>query len=777
MKINKLLLRGAKGIKKGLGLDEIEIDFSQFKPGIVAFIGKNGSGKTTIMENLHPYRCLVSRDGSLHTHFFLKDSYRVLEFDYKGKSYESRILIDALTGSSEAYLKCNGVALNDGKLTTYDSEIEKILGTQQLFFSSFFSGQQAKGIAQLKPTERKKLFFELLNLDVYEGYLKSAKEKLNSAELELADVEGQIKALNVDPNDLENLKVELNSHKSNSAGYKMKVEELENRILSTEYQIKTTEYELLQLEESAKKNKELLEKISNIRSKHADEIQKLIEKRDSIEQELWKLNRETKGMEENIKNRPLIEEKLKSIADIECKLKKHKERKEQLRKELDVLQEKENEYQTLYSSKKEEYMKANSKVKEYEIIIKNLKEQQSALILNTKILDNVPCDVLIGQKCRFVSNAYSDKEKLNPLAEKISEYESQISLLNQSTFQMSKQLNELIDNHNTNELNALKELLKLEGQEISSLDSELFQLALDDWESQLKRIDTFQIKIESNCEKIEMLEKSFEDLVETIETANKNIAIQISEIEKEIVTTVNDLRDEKNGLLKTYSSELIELKNELAHNKDKVLNYEKSITVTAEKITVLNENIKKTTTLNQKRDKIQKEIIDWNFICKAFDKNGIPVLKLENSAVEITTITNELLQLFESKFRIVFETTKLSADKKKQKETFDINIIEDDGICEISNKSGGQRVWIETAIQQAISYVIRQQGNKIDTAFLDEKDGALDDSAAANYVDMLKKSHEMNGVYNTFFITHRTELLDFIPQHVRLVDGYVEVSC
>lgn len=70
MKILKLKLRGAIGIRKGLGVEEVEIDFTQFQTGLIALTGRNGSGKTTIMENLHPYRQMVSRDGSLQSHFY-----------------------------------------------------------------------------------------------------------------------------------------------------------------------------------------------------------------------------------------------------------------------------------------------------------------------------------------------------------------------------------------------------------------------------------------------------------------------------------------------------------------------------------------------------------------------------------------------------------------------------------------------------------------------------------------------------------------------------------
>jgi DNA repair exonuclease SbcCD ATPase subunit len=109
------------------------------------------------------------------------------------------------------------------------------------------------------------------------------------------------------------------------------------------------------------------------------------------------------------------------------------------------------------------------------------------------------------------------------------------------------------------------------------------------------------------------------------------------------------------------------------------------------------------------------------------------------------------------------------------KETFDINIVEDDGVTEIANKSGGQVVYLETAIQLAISLVVRKQGREFETAYLDEKDGALDIENAHHYLEMIRKAHALSGVCNTFIITHRPELLNQIPQQILLADGVIEV--
>ena len=93
MRIESLRFKGFIGIQRGLGLDEITIDFRDV-PGLVAFDGMNGSGKTTVLENLHPFPQLASREGALYHHCHLRDSAKELCFTYDGHSYRSLIKID-----------------------------------------------------------------------------------------------------------------------------------------------------------------------------------------------------------------------------------------------------------------------------------------------------------------------------------------------------------------------------------------------------------------------------------------------------------------------------------------------------------------------------------------------------------------------------------------------------------------------------------------------------------------------------------------------------------
>ena len=51
-----LTLKGFRGLRDGLGLDALTLDFERLTDGaeLVAIAGVNGRGKTSVMDNMHP---------------------------------------------------------------------------------------------------------------------------------------------------------------------------------------------------------------------------------------------------------------------------------------------------------------------------------------------------------------------------------------------------------------------------------------------------------------------------------------------------------------------------------------------------------------------------------------------------------------------------------------------------------------------------------------------------------------------------------------------------
>lgn len=167
MKIKRLKLYNSKGIWNGSKqkLSEIEIDFTVFKKGIVGLYGVSGSGKSTILYNLNPYR----------TNFkgkFFADGYRELEFEFKGNDYLSKVYHD------KAVLFRNDVLLNPSqKVSTYDEVLEDEIGAEDVFFKLMYAGHDFSNILTLTKGQRKEIIVNYL-LDYLKDYeLYSAKLK------------------------------------------------------------------------------------------------------------------------------------------------------------------------------------------------------------------------------------------------------------------------------------------------------------------------------------------------------------------------------------------------------------------------------------------------------------------------------------------------------------------------------------------------------------------------------------------------------------------------
>lgn len=788
MKILKLKLRGAIGIRKGLGLEEIEIDFTQFQSGLIALTGRNGSGKTTIMENLHPYRMMVSRDGSLQNHFYLKDSYRILHFVQNDNEYESKILIDALTGGSEAYLICNGKPINDGKLTTYDAAIEAVLGSPDLFFNSVFSGQKSKGIAELKPADRRKLFYELLNLNIYEQYLEQAKSKAREQEIKLSEVEGEIKALQQSQTSLDVLDDQRVELLNDQAKIISDIANLETRIDEIKKEISDLTVKVKLAEDKKSRNKEYQDKLNSIEK----DIQALTSQHNS------KIIRLTSEIDDNKK----LLERNKKLASPEAKEKVHWKLKEieSLKQSLSTTKDHHSGIQKQFADHQKDYSVKLKSLGELEKKVNTLRTEFNALKSEAetrlyeikryeesiKIIDEVPCDQQTGSSCKFLLNAYSNKESLSGLKEALKKVDEDLSIKEAELVKTEKQLRtdkQMIDEQFSLKDQELRAIIKDNEMEIEAVNKMLAELSKDNWEKLNEDLKEAGNNIKLLEEKIKNSEALIDDAVESFGNSLGSLQIQAQELCTKIDNNVDlEIRSlEQSRDMK--ADELDKLSREYKTSQDLLSSYERQIAALDKEIETIKQNEDRIARLNETKREIESEIKDWSFLVKAFDKTGIPVLKLENSSIEITSITNQLLSFYDDQSRILFETTKLSKDKKKLIEDFGIIAIDAHNIpgisptMDVNKKSGGEKVWYNTALQESICILKNQNKGKDDlTIFLDEQDGPLDSlGAVEKYFAMLSKVHELTKAYQTIIITHRQEILDFIPQQVKLTDGVLEV--
>ena len=181
-----LRLKGFAGIRAGLGRDELTLDLTRLvgDARLVALAGPNGTGKTTVMDNLQPYRLLPSRASSFspagfsfYEHLVLPECVKELTFRHDGRRYRST-LVFRMNGrrKTEAYLHVDENAQwrpmtladgapSDGRTETYDACLEALLGKPETFFTSVFAAQNRRPLSSYTPGEIKGLMVELLGLE------------------------------------------------------------------------------------------------------------------------------------------------------------------------------------------------------------------------------------------------------------------------------------------------------------------------------------------------------------------------------------------------------------------------------------------------------------------------------------------------------------------------------------------------------------------------------------------------------------------------------------
>jgi DNA repair protein SbcC/Rad50 len=167
-----------------LGRDTLTLDFERLADGaqLIAIAGANGRGKTTVMDNMHPYLTMPSRAAvagpggfSYYDHVCLPENEKDLTWAHEGRSYRSQVVI-RLNGrrKTEAFLfilaehgewlpvtLADGT-VSDGKVDTYARCVEALCGPADTFFTSVFSAQGKRQLSTYRNAEIKTLLADLL---------------------------------------------------------------------------------------------------------------------------------------------------------------------------------------------------------------------------------------------------------------------------------------------------------------------------------------------------------------------------------------------------------------------------------------------------------------------------------------------------------------------------------------------------------------------------------------------------------------------------------------
>lgn len=167
MRLEHLQLRGFMTAFAG---KDVSIDFTALPDGLIAVVGGNGEGKTTILEAAPAglYREMLSRTGDLKTYAMDRDSCIESRWSVGDARYRARLTVDGIKGGSAAALERVGdpKPLNDGKVSTYDPAVAAVFPPVHVFKASAFATQNKSGsFVKASKKERRDIFASFLNLD------------------------------------------------------------------------------------------------------------------------------------------------------------------------------------------------------------------------------------------------------------------------------------------------------------------------------------------------------------------------------------------------------------------------------------------------------------------------------------------------------------------------------------------------------------------------------------------------------------------------------------
>ncbi|PAP77449.1 AAA family ATPase [Rubrivirga marina] len=159
----------------------------------------------------------------------------------------------------------------------------------------------------------------------------------------------------------------------------------------------------------------------------------------------------------------------------------------------------------------------------------------------------------------------------------------------------------------------------------------------------------------------------------------------------------------------------------------------------------------------------------YGHLRRAFGKNGIPSLIIEETLPEIEARANTLLdRLTRGRTRVALETLKDKKTGGGTKETLDIRITDDQGVSRsYETFSGGEAFRVNFALRIALSQMLAERsGTQIRTLVIDEGFGTQDAEGLQRLIGAIRAIQD--DFETILVITHLDEIKDAFPVRIEV---------
>ena len=305
--------------------------------------------------------------------------------------------------------------------------------------------------------------------------------------------------------------------------------------------------------------------------------------------------------------------------------------------------------------------------------------------------------------------------------------------------------------------------------ELATIDAELKSIGYDAAEhDKVRQAERQGRATEEEQRKLEIARAALEPLGREIETLNLERATleqEFSAQQQEHDTAVAAL-----AAAEAQAPDLHQAQRELLDIQEQENRLRMEVGAAQQKVLVLGDLKTRRKSLETEREKFAQQVGQFKQLERAFGKDGVPALLIEQALPQIETKANEILdRLSGGNMSVRFLTQREYKDKKREdlRETLDIIISDSAGIRDYEMFSGGEAFRVNFAIRLALSEVLAQRaGARLQTLVIDEGFGSQDEIGRQRLIEAI------NTVKADFakilVITHIDSLKDVFPNRIEV---------
>lgn len=579
-----------------------------------------------------------------------------------------------------------------------NKQIEKILGLDyDVFVNSVLVKQHdVAAFANMTSSARKDVVRKILELDRYDEYESKAKKKRDSVAQQIATI---------------------NTFLTEHQGNLERIAEIEKRLSLINVKMSQLESSTKVLENEANHFQDKLTSLRVDRERRAEIVKRLEDCRHGLEDKVQQKESEIVKKQKAVTKKEQLKEKYDQVVKrIE---------------EIDLAKPNRDNLALEHSAAKVTKEKAEANLMESKVAVQTL---TSEVERQTNILDRYK-KLGIGE-CFNCLQDVTERNKTNTI--------SRLEMELQGTQQ---RLTEAIKQEQIAETGLLRanSAFQLSEQNIQNYNTMLIEKR-----SLAKELSTVQEGIEYHKDTVDTCTKSLVDLSKDIiiyqdkyDALGKELAeypkvdqlqydsIQV-QLQRKRIEIENNQKDKE-----TYSSQKGQLEGSLGFYQQ----IKEQLADKYEQLKIL-----------------EKDLLIFEELSKAFSKNGIQALILENVAGEIEEIVNKFLEkLTDSQTSIEIQTQRENKKGDNVAEVFDIIITDGFHSNPINLFSGGEVFRISLAIRIALSLVLaRRSGTKIGVIFYDEAFTDLDEYGINALLDVFTEL--TNDFQYQLITTHTSDL-------------------